>query len=200
MEHEKDECGCDACHKEVECKETKEGKECQVCRIEPEGQGPLRETDFKIDNLDCADCAQKLEQRIAKVPGVKSAKFNFGTSAISIEHTGAASDLLDVIEQSGYHVAADRFKITQFDVQELDCIDCAKKFEKAIQQTPGVIRASLNFAIGKLTVEHTCPIEDIIDAAHDIGYSIKVTGSKEKARSIHDTGPSSSPPYRASLQ
>jgi Cd2+/Zn2+-exporting ATPase len=180
MEHEKDECGCDACHEEVECKETEEGKECQVCRIEPEGQGPLRETDFKIDNLDCADCAQKLEQRIAKVPGVKSAKFNFGTSAISIEHTGAASDLLDVIEQSGYHVAADTFKITQFDVQELDCIDCAKKFEKAIQQTPGVIRASLNFAVGKLTVEHTCPIEDIVRAAHDIGYSIRVTGSKEK--------------------
>jgi len=178
MEHEKEKCGCDSCHDEAEPHEH-EDTECQVCRIEPEGKGPLRETEFKIDNLDCADCAQKLEQRVSKIPGVRSAEFNFGTSTLKIEHAGAASDLLDVVEQSGYHVAADTFRITQFDVSELDCIDCAKKFEKAIAMTPGVIRASLNFAVGKLTVEHTCPVQDIVAAAHDIGYTIKVTGSKE---------------------
>ncbi len=181
MEHEKEKCSCGTCHEEEEeCHEEHGETECQVCRIEPEGKGPLRETAFKIDNLDCADCAQKLEQRVSKIPGVKSAEFNFGTSTIKIEHTGAASDLLDVVEQSGYHVAADTFRITQFDVQELDCIDCAKKFEKAISMTPGVIRASLNFAVGKLTVEHTCPIEDVLAAANDIGYTIKVSGTKEK--------------------
>jgi Cd2+/Zn2+-exporting ATPase len=185
MKHEKDRCGCDSCHDEVECKDEADhgpnGEHvCEVCRIEPEGAGPLLETDFKIDNLDCADCAQKLEKRISGQPGVKSATFNFGTSVIKIEHTGPASDLLDMIEQSGYHVAAENFKITQFDVKELDCIDCAQKFEKAIRQTPGVIRATLNFAVGKLTVEHTCPAQDIVTAAHDIGYTIKVTGTETK--------------------
>ncbi|BAI61442.1 cadmium-transporting ATPase [Methanocella paludicola SANAE] len=177
---EKGTCSCGTCHDEVECHEDHEETECQVCRIEPEGKGPLRETGFKIDNMDCADCAKKLEERIAKVHGVTSVKFNFGTATLNIKHTGAASDLLDVVEQSGYHVAADTFKITQFDVQELDCIDCAKKFEKAIAMTPGVIRASLNFAVGKLIVEHTCPVDDILAAARDIGYTIKVSGTKEK--------------------
>lgn len=180
MEHEKTECNCGSCHGEVECKDEHGERVCEVCRIEPEGQGPMAETDFKIDNLDCADCAQKLEKRIAGQPGVKSATFNFGTSTIKIEHTGSASDLLDIIEQSGYHVSAENFKITEFDIKELDCIDCANKFEKAIRMTPGVFRATLNFAVGKLTVEHTCPIEDIIDAAHDIGYTITVTGTETK--------------------
>jgi len=180
MEHEKDECSCESCHDEVVYKDGYDERTCEVCRIEPEGQGPLLETAFKIDNLDCADCAQKLEKRIAGQPGVKSATFNFGTSTIKIEHAGPASDLLDIIEQSGYHVAAENFKITQFDVKELDCIDCAQKFEKAIRLTPGVLRASLNFTVGKLTVEHTCPVEDIIKAAHDIGYTIKVMGTQEK--------------------
>ena len=183
--HEEEECheekcSCDECQEEVECHDEAGETECKVCRIEPEGQGPVRETDFKIDNMDCADCAQKLERRISKIPGVRSATFNFGTSTLKIEHSGAASDLLDAIEQSGYHVAADTFRVTEFDVYELDCIDCANKFEKAIALTPGVIRASLNFAVGKLTVEHTCPVEDIISAARDIGYTIKVSGTKEK--------------------
>lgn len=174
-------CDRDSCaEKEVECKDGHDERVCEVCRIEPEGQGPMQDTDFKIDNLDCADCASKLEKRIVSHRGVKSATFNFGTSAIKIEHTCPTSELLDIIEQSGYHVSAENFKITQFDVHELDCIDCAKKFEKAIQLTPGVIRASLNFTIGKLTVEHTCPVKDIIDAANDIGYTITVSGSQEK--------------------
>jgi Cd2+/Zn2+-exporting ATPase len=180
MGHE-EKCSCSTCQDEAECKGD---TVCEVCRVEPESQGPLRETDFEIDNIDCADCAQKLEQRIAKQPGVKSATFNFGTSTIKIEHTCPASDLLDVIEQSGYHVAADTFKITKFDVRELDCIDCASKFEKAIRQTPGVIRANMNFAVGKLTVEHTCETGDIVKAARDIGYTIKVTGTEEQGSFI----------------
>lgn len=179
-EHEKEECNCGSCHDEVECKEEHGERVCQVCRIEPEGRGQPLETDFKIDSLDCMDCAQKLEKRIAGHPGVKSATFNVGTGTIKIVHTSPASDLLDIIEQSGYHVAADNFKITQFDVKELDCIDCANKFEKAIRFTPGVIRASLNFTVGKLTVEHTCPVEGIVKAAHGIGYTIKITGSQQK--------------------
>jgi Cd2+/Zn2+-exporting ATPase len=188
MGHEKDECNCDSCHNEVECKNGVE-KVCEVCRIEPEGQGPLRETSLKIDNLDCADCAAKLEQRIAGHHGVKSATFNFGTSAIKIEHTCPASELIDIIENSGYHASSENFKITQFEVKELDCIDCANKFEKAIRLTPGVIRANLSFAIGRLTVEHTCPVDDIINAAQDIGYTIKVVGSEEKGTFISKNRP-----------
>jgi Cd2+/Zn2+-exporting ATPase len=173
MEHEKDTCGCDSCHDDS----VEEG---HVCRIEPEVQGPPRKTDFKIDNLDCMDCAQKLEKRIAKQPGVISARLNFGASTINIEHMGPTSDLLDIIEQSGFHVSAENFRITEFEVKELDCIDCASKFEKAIRMTPGVIRATLSFSMGKLTVEHTCPVEEIIDAAHNIGYTITVAGVTKK--------------------
>ena len=184
MGHEKDECNCDSCHNDLECKDGHDEKVCEVCRIEPEGQGPVRETSFKIDNLDCADCASKLEQRIAGHHGVKSASFNFGMSAIKIEHTCPTSELIDIIEKSGYHVSSENFRITQFEVKELDCIDCANKFEKAIRLTPGVIRANLSFTIGRLTVEHTCPVEDIIRSAQDIGYTIKVMGSETKGTFI----------------
>jgi Cd2+/Zn2+-exporting ATPase len=181
-------CDCAECsgHEEAECEhehhehDEHEGHECEVCRIEPEGQGPLRDTEFKIDNLDCADCAQKLEKRIASHKGVESAAFNFGTSSIRISHTCPASELLDIMERSGYHIAAENFKVTEFEISELDCIDCANKFEKAIRMTPGVIRANLNFAVGKLTVEHTCPAGDIIQAARDIGYTITISGTREK--------------------
>ena len=101
-----------------------------------------------------------------------------------MNHTGPAIGYLKVIEQSGYNVSGSGIKITEFEVKELDCIDCAQKFEKAIQLTPGVFRASLNFTMGRLTVEHTCDTEDLIAAASDIGYTIN-GGQREKGSVLY---------------
>lgn len=155
-------------------------EKCEVCPVKESGAEAPMTTEFKIENLDCADCARKLEQRIEKHPGVMSATFNYGTAAIKIEHTCPASELLRIIEDSGYRVSGGGIKVTEFEVKELDCIDCASKFEKAIRITPGVIRANLNFTTGKLTVEHTCDREDIIAAASDIGYTIRISGTERR--------------------
>ena len=36
---------------------------------------------FKLDEIDCAVCAQKLEDAISKLPGVEKARVNFLTTA-----------------------------------------------------------------------------------------------------------------------
>ncbi|WP_410507830.1 heavy metal translocating P-type ATPase [Methanosarcina hadiensis] len=59
-------------------------------------------TDFCIMGLDCVDCAAKLEKRISKVPGVESAQINFGTSKITVTHSGPAAEILSTIEKMGY--------------------------------------------------------------------------------------------------
>jgi Cd2+/Zn2+-exporting ATPase len=186
-------CDCDACKEHEEhdekhadacecasCAAEETEEECEECKIAAEEQAAPRVTEFQVENLDCADCARKLEQRVASYPGVISSGVNFATAAIKVEHTCPASEIMNIIEDSGYKVSGSGIKVTEFEVAELDCVDCAQKFEKAIQQTSGVLRANLNFTLGKLTVEHTCDVEDIIDAASDIGYKIHVAGSKKE--------------------
>ena len=39
---------------------------------------------FKLDEIDCANCAQKLEDAIKKVDGVKSVSVNFMTQKLTL--------------------------------------------------------------------------------------------------------------------
>lgn len=40
---------------------------------------------FRVEGVDCADCAAKMEEGINKIDGVKSAKINFLTEKLTIE-------------------------------------------------------------------------------------------------------------------
>lgn len=41
---------------------------------------------FKMQNLDCANCAAKMEQAIGKIPGVISANISFMTQKLTLEY------------------------------------------------------------------------------------------------------------------
>ena len=40
---------------------------------------------FKLEDLDCANCAAKMEEAIAKLPGVKSASVSFIMAELTLE-------------------------------------------------------------------------------------------------------------------
>ncbi len=40
---------------------------------------------FKMENLDCANCAAKMEAAIKKIPGVVDANMNFMTQKLTLE-------------------------------------------------------------------------------------------------------------------
>ncbi len=51
---------------------------------------------FKLQDLECANCAAKMEAAIAKIPGVNSANISFMTSKLVIDADDARfSDVLD---------------------------------------------------------------------------------------------------------
>ena len=47
---------------------------------------------FKLDEIDCANCARKLQDELAKLEGVKSVSVNFMTQKLTLE---AADDEFD---------------------------------------------------------------------------------------------------------
>ena len=40
---------------------------------------------FNMENLDCANCAAKMEEQIRKIPGVQEANMNFMTQKLTLE-------------------------------------------------------------------------------------------------------------------
>lgn len=49
---------------------------------------------FKLEDLDCANCAAKMEEGIKKIPGVNDATVSFMTQKMTID---AADDQFDAI-------------------------------------------------------------------------------------------------------
>lgn len=59
---------------------------------------------FKLDEIDCAVCAGKLEDAIKKLDGVQSAKVNFLTQKLMLE---AADDDFDAVLDAVIKLTAD---------------------------------------------------------------------------------------------
>ena len=47
---------------------------------------------FKLENLDCANCAAKMEDAIRKLPGVNSATVSFMTQKLTLDADDARFD------------------------------------------------------------------------------------------------------------
>ena len=53
---------------------------------------------FKLENLDCANCAAKMEDAIKKIDGVQSASMRFMTQKLVIE--ADESDMEEILDRA----------------------------------------------------------------------------------------------------
>lgn len=53
---------------------------------------------FKLENLDCAHCAAKMEEGVKKIPGVQDASVSFLTQKMSI--TAEEADFDEIVKQA----------------------------------------------------------------------------------------------------
>ena len=54
---------------------------------------------FKVENLDCAHCAAKMEEGIKKIPGVEDAVMNFMMQKLTLEIADDA-DMDDILDKA----------------------------------------------------------------------------------------------------
>jgi copper chaperone CopZ len=57
--------------------------------------------------------------------------------------------------------------------RELSCPSCVAKIEKALQNVPGVERATVHFNTGRIEVEHDplqAPVPRLVEAVRGAGY------------------------------
>ncbi|MDF2570126.1 MAG: cadA [Sporomusa sp.] len=64
-------------------------------------------TIFRLSGLDCADCAAKLEKRVAGLAGVHTVLLNFGAGKMTVEHNVTDRDIIEAVQQAGYQAVND---------------------------------------------------------------------------------------------
>jgi len=127
-----------------------------------------------VTGMTCANCALNIQRNLKKVKGVKDANVNFATEQASVsfdqEHV-QIEDLADKIHDAGYGVVTATVEIP---VTGMTCVNCAMTIERALnKKVPGVVKASVNFATERASVEYIPTItslDDMIAAIERAGY------------------------------
>jgi Cu+-exporting ATPase len=140
-----------------------------------------------IEGMTCATCVGRVEKALQALPGVQAA-VNLSSEHADVEFEPARvapAALADAIVRAGYHVPHETRELA---ISGMTCAICAGAIEKALAAVPGVIRAEVNLATEKASVEGIAGVlrpADLIDAVQRAGYGAELrTGDVDRDRQI----------------
>ncbi len=159
--------------------EKEEGKKREVV-VPREG---LKKVELPITGMSCASCVARIEKGLSKMSGITDAKVNFATekATITFDPTRAhMGDFVATIKDLGYEAGIEKVTLP---IRGMSCASCVKKVEDTLNGLEGVVRASVNFATERATVQYipgAVSMEDFKKAVKDAGYEILETKRVEK--------------------
>ncbi|MDP3099753.1 MAG: heavy metal translocating P-type ATPase, partial [Phenylobacterium sp.] len=147
---------------------------------------------FPIAGMTCASCVRRVELAIAKAPGVAAATVNLATEAADVTFDAGvrpdAAGVIAAIKGAGYEVPVETSDV---EIEGMTCASCVRRVELAIAAVPGVLKASVNLATERATIETLAgdaPRAAIDAAIRKAGYAPRrsavaaATDSREEAR------------------
>ncbi|MDK2785075.1 MAG: P-type Cu+ transporter, partial [Bacillota bacterium] len=136
---------------------------------------------LRLSGMNCAACAQRIEKGLKQVDGVKDARVNFATGQATVELEPKDAGLEKVIKKVrdlGYDVVLDHVELG---LGGMSCAACAQRIEKKLASLPGVVRAAVNFAASKASIDYdgtSLTAQDMIRAVADLGYRAFLAGDE----------------------
>jgi P-type Cu+ transporter len=134
--------------------------------------GTQQHVRLPISGMTCATCASRVEHALNAIPGV-DASVNLADDHADLrfdpEQTTPAQ-LASAVEAAGYDIRPDRRKLA---IGGMTCATCAGRVEHALAAVPGVLRAEVNLATQRATVEGITGLlhpAALIEAVQDAGY------------------------------
>ena len=110
-------------------------------------------TQFKINGMTCAACAQASERAVKKLPGVTEASVNFSTDKLLVKFDTESLTLEAIktaVAKAGYEAVDDIVeKEVTIPIGGMTCASCSAAIERALRKLPGVKSASVNLATEK---------------------------------------------------
>jgi len=132
----------------------------------------LAEWRLPVDGMTCASCVRRVEQALARVPGVEEAAVNLGTEVATVRAASAAvlPAAAKAVGDAGYAVPTDEIVLS---VREMTCASCVGRVERALRSVPGVLDAQVNLATERATVTVLRGVADsavLVEAVSRAGY------------------------------
>ncbi len=104
-----------------------------------------------IDGMTCASCVRRVENALAKVPGVRDVAVNLATEQATLRADDAAvlPAAAKAVADAGYTVPHDDIDLA---IADMTCASCVGRVERALRAVPGVVGAEVNLATERANV------------------------------------------------
>jgi len=135
---------------------------------------PTRTARLNVTGMSCANCSATIEDALADLDGVVSANANYATDEGSVEYDPEVASLGDIyaaVESAGYGAVSETVTVA---IADMSCANCAEANAEALESTPGVIEATVNYATDEAQVRYNpadASRSDLYDAIESAGYS-----------------------------
>lgn len=135
---------------------------------------------FTIHGMNCASCAQTIEQALNNQPGVENANVNLATEKASVTYNPNEINeetLQQVVKDAGYSMELEEGASHQtYLIEGMTCASCAQTVEKAVNQLEEITSAQVNLPNETLTVDWKgSPRANlIIQTVKDAGYEAQL--------------------------
>lgn len=178
------------------------GKDLPHCRCDFLSEGYYR-MHYRLEHLDCRDCAAKIEGKLREMPTLAFAAVSFQDKEL---HLISKSDpkvllpqLLKVVHSVDDHVGIlpeednSGYKTETYAMPSLDCPACALKLEKLINAQPGVLSATVSYATKQLKLTAENPdsmIPTLIDVCNTVENGTVIEKKSRKKAQPAEEAPS----------
>ncbi len=157
-------------------------KKCREVEDEIEfpGDEEMKKYSFNVE-IDCAECAKKVERALGENPRVESASFNFPKGKLTLTSSLTEAEIKDIcrsVEDDMVFLDDKKERKYTFNVK-IDCAECAKKVERALSERDDVSSADFNYPKGKLTVVTTLSEDEVKTICREVEDEIEFTGEEK---------------------
>ncbi|HZH33969.1 MAG TPA: HAD-IC family P-type ATPase, partial [Pyrinomonadaceae bacterium] len=134
--------------------------------------------DLPITGMTCAACANRIEKKLNKQPGVESASVNFATARATVNYdpnTTGVSNLIKTVKDVGYDTAGTS-KVEFIVDDSARPSGSSVQLENHLSKIRGVIKVNFNLATMDVAVEYLSNATDaraIRAAIEDFGYRVR---------------------------
>ncbi|WP_147534078.1 heavy metal translocating P-type ATPase [Bacillus marasmi] len=143
----------------------------------------LKETSLQISGMTCAACAVRIEKGLNKLEGVEEATVNLALEKSAIKYDPTKTNIENIqakVRNLGYDVVTEK---SEFEITGMTCAACSARIEKGLNKLEGVVKANVNLALEKASVEYNPAAlskSDIIKKVQALGYGAAI---KEEVKS-----------------
>ncbi len=138
---------------------------------------------YRVHGMDCPACAKTIEKSLSTLKDISEVKVNYNTAKMQVaaSHLDAFIPIESEIKKLGYSVEPlnQKGNIKTFEIEGMDCGSCAKSIENHLNTLSSVKNVRVNFSTGKMKIEHSDSVENIISEVSKIGFKASLQSNKK---------------------